>query len=178
MHGGRYPNMPFNQQMSFPSELTLRTTADGPRLFRNPVREIDSLHAAEHRWSGESLKPGGDLILSDVRGDLLDIRAEIDIGDADQVTLLVGGEPISYDAKRKMLFARGEAPLQPADDRTLQLRILVDRTSIETFANDGRVSLTGCFLPKGDQPRLVLRASGGTARIRSLVVYELNSAWP
>ena len=62
MRDGKYPGMPFNQQMSFPAELTLHSTADGPRLFRNPVREIDLLHGAEHRWTDAALKPGGDLL--------------------------------------------------------------------------------------------------------------------
>ena len=44
MSGGNYPDMPFNQQMSFPCELTLRTTPEGIRLFREPVKEIENLH--------------------------------------------------------------------------------------------------------------------------------------
>ena len=38
-----YPGMPFNQQMSFPRELILRSTAEGPRLVRQPVGEIAQL---------------------------------------------------------------------------------------------------------------------------------------
>ena len=34
----RYPDMPFEQQMNFPTELTLRTTSEGIRVFRVPVR--------------------------------------------------------------------------------------------------------------------------------------------
>ena len=34
--------MPFNQQLSFPCELTLRSTPRGPRLFKWPVKEIES----------------------------------------------------------------------------------------------------------------------------------------
>ena len=34
--------MPFNQQMAFPTDLTLRTTPAGVRLFRWPVPEIDA----------------------------------------------------------------------------------------------------------------------------------------
>jgi sucrose-6-phosphate hydrolase SacC (GH32 family) len=64
-----------------------------------------------------------------------------------------------------------------AENGRLQLRVLVDRSSIETFANGGRISLTGCFLPKEGQARLALRATGGVARVRSLVVYELKSSW-
>src|SRR4029434_804646 len=37
MRGGVYPDMPFNQQLTFPCELTLRTLPEGPRLCRSPV---------------------------------------------------------------------------------------------------------------------------------------------
>ena len=52
MRGGKYPGMPFNQQMSFPSSLTLETTPDGPRLFRRPVKELALLHKERHAWQG------------------------------------------------------------------------------------------------------------------------------
>ena len=175
MRDGKYPDMPFNQQMSFPAELTLHSTADGPRLFRNPAREIELLHGAEHRWTDVALKPGDDL-LADVTGELLDIRADIEIGDATYVGLVVGGQPITYDVDEKRLSAIGDAPLSPADGH-LRLRVLVDRASIETFADGGRVSLTSCFLPNVNGAGLSLFAKEGTARVRSLVVYELKPAW-
>jgi len=37
MNGGKYPGMPFNQQQSFPCELTLRTTPAGLRLHMVPI---------------------------------------------------------------------------------------------------------------------------------------------
>ena len=43
MAGGEYPGMPFNQQMSFPTENTLRTTEDGIRMFREPIEEIENI---------------------------------------------------------------------------------------------------------------------------------------
>ncbi len=50
MTGGSYPQMPFNQQMSFPCELTLRKTEDGLRMYRWPVKEISNLYEKEQRW--------------------------------------------------------------------------------------------------------------------------------
>ena len=38
-----FPDMPFNQQMTVPVELTLRPTSDGLRLFASPVRELAGL---------------------------------------------------------------------------------------------------------------------------------------
>ncbi len=55
MRNGRYPAMPFNQQMTFPVELTLRTLPEGIRLCREPVGEIELLHAETQTW------PSGDL---------------------------------------------------------------------------------------------------------------------
>ena len=41
MNGGKYPGMSFNQQMGFPVTLELRTTPEGPRLRKWPVKEIE-----------------------------------------------------------------------------------------------------------------------------------------
>ncbi len=38
------PNMPFNQMMTFPVSLSLRTTEDGLRMFAYPVEEIEKIH--------------------------------------------------------------------------------------------------------------------------------------
>jgi sucrose-6-phosphate hydrolase SacC (GH32 family) len=56
-----------------------------------------------------------------------------------------------------------------------KVEILVDRTSIELFANDGEVSLSACFRPTDDS--LTAECAKGSATIRSLKVFELASIW-
>ncbi len=51
------------------------------------------------------------------------------------------------------------APLS-AEDGRITLRILVDRTSVEVFANHGRVQLANCFVPAEDSNDLTLRSTG------------------
>lgn len=75
MAEGNYPDMPFNQQMNFPTEMTLHSTPEGLRIYRLPVREICKLYKKEHKWSKVTLNPG-DNLLKDVSGDLFDISAE------------------------------------------------------------------------------------------------------
>jgi fructan beta-fructosidase len=55
------------------------------------------------------------------------------------------------------------------------LAILVDRTSIEVFANEGETSLSACFLPTDD--RLGVQCADGAVKLRSLRVFELQSMW-
>ena len=49
-------NMPFTQQMSIPVEISLRTTPDGIRMFRNPVKEIESLYSKSTKLCDLSVK--------------------------------------------------------------------------------------------------------------------------
>ena len=172
MRGGRYPRMPFNQQMSYPAELTLRGTPDGPRLFRWPVAELDALHGKATRVNDVDVT--GESAVTGVSGNLFDIALDVDVGTATEVGLSVRGEPVVYSVRDQVLHALGTAPLALTDGR-LRLRVLVDRTSVETFAEGGRVSLTSCCLPKGEGVTVVAR--GGTAHVRSVVVTELKSAW-
>lgn len=177
MAWAKYPGMPFDQQMSFPCELTLRSLPEGPRLYRVPAREISSLHGREHSWTNQAIRPGENL-LAGVTGDLLDIRAEIELAEAAEVGFKLRGEPVHYSLVERKLSCLGQAaPLDPLANR-IQLQILLDRTSLEVFSNNGRVSLSSCFLPDRSNHTVELYANGGAARLVKLAVWELRSAWP
>ncbi|MGO8748852.1 MAG: glycoside hydrolase family 32 protein [Thermoguttaceae bacterium] len=176
MNGGKYPDMPFNQQMSFPRVLTLRTTSEGVRLAMLPVREIEKLRGKSHAWNDLEVKPGGNP-LAGLEGELWDMEADIAVGRAKAVILSARGEPIRYDVTSGTLSCLGRsAVLKPRKGR-IQLRILVDRTSMEIFADEGRITMCSCFLPNPGDRSLALSAEGGRAAARSLIVRELKSAW-
>jgi fructan beta-fructosidase len=170
------PGMSFNQCMAFPSELTLRTTPDGIRLFSQPVREIALLRHREHRWEAMALAPG-DNPLAGIVGDLFDIRAEWAVGDAAELGLVIRGIPVAYDARTQSLTCQGRtAPLQPVNGR-VRLQVLVDRASIEVFGNDGHVAMPLGVILDDENRSLEAFSRGGSTWIESLEVYELRSAW-
>lgn len=177
MTGGSYPKMPFNQQMSFPCAMTLHRTAEGLRLYRWPVKEIARLtdpaakpvEIRNRALADEPIKVGS--------GELWDVEAEFELKDASEVGLRVRGQAITYSARDHRLRCLGrEAPLEPESGR-VRIRALVDRASIETFGNGGRVSLTSCFLPRQREKDIEAFATGGTARIVKLSARPLKSAW-
>ncbi|MGE5531258.1 MAG: GH32 C-terminal domain-containing protein, partial [Bacteroidota bacterium] len=126
--GTEMPGMPFNQMMNFPCELTLRTTAEGPRLFVQPVDEVERLYGKR-----EAITGAGVLQI----GDVCDVEVECALRGAQQVGLHVRGIPVSYHMGAKRLSCLGcSAPLEAREGK-VKLRAIVDRTSIEIFANDG-----------------------------------------
>jgi sucrose-6-phosphate hydrolase SacC (GH32 family) len=176
MAGGKYPGMPFNQQMSFPSELTLRTCPEGLRLYRYPVKEIETLWTASHHWNDVAI-PTGKNLLADFKGELYDIEAVIEPAGAKEVSFTLFGQKVAYQTAEKELLAAGtQIKLEPIGGK-IKLRILVDRVTIDVFGNDGRVAISYCFLPRAGSKPLELAAAGGPAKIVSLHVHELKSAW-
>ena len=174
MRGGEYPGMPFNQQMSFPCELTLRTVDKGIKLFRYPVKEIETLHTEPFELADQTLKPGSNP-LSHLAGDLFDIEMEIVPGASAEFGIRLHTQAVTY-ANNRISCLGSTANLSPVDG-TIKLRILVDRTSIEVFANDGEVSMTSCFLPKEKSTGLEFYTKDGNVTIRSLRVSKLKSSW-
>ena len=177
MSGGAYPGMPFNQQMSFPVTLDLRTFADGVRLCTWPVKEIENLHGQRHAWSDIALRPG-DNPLAGIPGELFDIRLKMELGGATAVGLTVRDIPIRYDCKAKRLTCLGAAaPVEPAAGK-IRLQVLLDRSSLEIFTGQGRVNMAYCITPLAEKRSLAVFAAGGQATVRSLEVWELRSTWP
>ncbi|MBI2926398.1 MAG: GH32 C-terminal domain-containing protein [Verrucomicrobia bacterium] len=170
------PGVPFNQMIGLPVELTLRTTADGLRVFASPVKELETLRARSHTIKPQVLRAGVNP-LAGVQGELFDLTTEIAVGDAAEIGLNLRGVPVTYDVKRQELSCKDKkATLTPVGGK-IRLRLLVDRTSIDIFGNDGRLYMPmGVILPPENRS-LEIFARGGAAEIASLKVHELKSAW-
>jgi sucrose-6-phosphate hydrolase SacC (GH32 family) len=71
------------------------------------------------------------------------------------------------------------------EDGKVSLRLVLDRTSLEIFANDGASQIAKCFVPedKNDAPIVELSPAvvpNGAANVRrnvKLEVYPLRSVW-
>ena len=176
MSSGNSPGMPFTNQMSFPHELTLVATPAGIRMVRKPVREIETIRGREWKFENLTLNPGENP-LAGIEGELLEIHATIEVGAAAKVGLRLRDESIRYSTADHRLRCLGRnAPLE-AKDGVLDLRILLDRASIEIFADGGLVTMASCFLPEPNDRSLEIYAKGGKAKIVSLNVWELKSTW-
>lgn len=171
-----YAGMPFSQQMSIPRELTLRTTPEGLRVYSWPVKEMEKLRGKGETQSDTALKPGMNA-LSSITGELFDIETEIEPGRAKKIVLGIRGIPITWDPAARTLSCLGaKAEISP-EYRRLKLRVLVDRTSMEIFACDGRYVMSFCFTPEPSNKNLSLIAQDGEAKIKSLKVWPLRSIW-
>jgi fructan beta-fructosidase len=170
MRGGVYPDMPFNQQITFPRELTLRTTPAGSRLFRQPIREIESLYAGEETWTNRTLNAGQTLPLAP-HGDLFRVQALVSADTNATLTLNVRGTKIMFTHDAMNCGAKPVA----LSSALAGFDVLVDRTSVETFANEGEASMSKCYL--ATESGVSLRVTGGRARITHLKLIRLSSMW-
>jgi fructan beta-fructosidase len=172
--GEPFPGMDFTGQMSFPCELKLRRTAQGLRVFRNPVKEISKLYDKVQEWKDVAVQPDKNPIAG-IAGELLDVEVEFALGDAKEVGLRLRGATVSFvDGKLKSLDHSVE--VAPKNGR-VKFRVLVDRVTVEAFAADGLVSLTSYFQPEASQRAVEAFATGGSAKIVKLTVRQLKSAW-
>ncbi|CAD7694838.1 unnamed protein product [Ostreobium quekettii] len=126
--------MPFNMQMSFPATMELRTTRSGLRLFRWPIDEITSLYA-ESMSVGETALQAANDKLADFEGELLDFQIKFAADKQTHLVLVVRGQEIEY-RDGAFRYAGASLPAPPVDGAA-SLRVLVDRASVELFANGG-----------------------------------------
>jgi len=171
MRGSEFPEMPFNQQISFPCELTLHKTANGLRIFREPIGEISRLYRDQDAWTNRILQADETLRL-EPSGRLFRIQAQVSISGGGRLSINIGGNLVILTTKS---VESGTAPVSIADDIS-DVEILVDRASIETFINHGALSSSRFVLAK--ESGLSMKAEGGPVTVKWLTIHVLNSAWP
>jgi beta-fructofuranosidase len=175
----------------------LGVLADG-RLASRPIAELKALRAPIEGASVRNLPlgPGSPNPLAAVRGDALDLQLTFDFtgadatavalrvrqssADATEVRYEPGSQTLTLDTRRAGMGDRGvyQAHVPPAADGRLRLRVLVDRSSVEVFANDGATAMTARIYPRYEESTGVqLVAEGGSIRVASADAWRMRSAW-
>jgi fructan beta-fructosidase len=176
--GVTFPGMPFNQQMTVPVDLTL-DLRNGSKLRASPVHAIRSLRDGGARFEVQPTKPRAvarPLVLAEDL-DAFDAEVEIELNDAKGFTLDLRGTKLVYDAMKGTLTCKDvTAPLK-ADKGRLNLRILLDRGSVEVFGNQGEVAMSVAAIPDEKNRKLELIPNGGEITIPSAGVWKMKSAW-
>ncbi len=92
--------------------------------------------------------------------------------------LVIRGVPVIYDAAKQELVCHDRRNRLAPVNGKVRLQLLVDRTSLEIFGNDGLLymPMAGNFTP--DDHSLALTVTDAAIRIDSLEVNELKSIWP
>ena len=162
------PGMSFNQLQTLPCELTLRTTPDGVRLRREPVKELVALRDGPDQASS----------LEKFRAELIELRAEIEPGQATKFEFNLRGAKIAYDPKTQEIIVNGHRAPAPLVNGKQKLTVFVDRTMLEVFASDGLTYVPIPFIPKPDDLSVSVNVQGGgDATKQFLQVYQLKSSW-
>jgi len=197
-YGKDIPTSPWRSAQSVPRELALRTTRDGVRLVQRPVAELQRLRGTGRRLGAQPIPVGSTpLAARGISGTALEIVAELEAGAASELGVKVRTgrneeTVIGVDPRAGRLFVdrtrsgevsfhpdfpgRHAGPL-PIENGRVRLRILVDRSSVEVFAGDGRTVITDQIFPDSASDGVALYATGGPARLVTLEAWPLQSAW-
>ena len=173
---------------TIPVALTLRDIPGaGLRLCYNPVKELQGLRDEHFHFERQAITQGGSLLSSRrIQGELLEIIARFQLDTAAEFGLQLrkgtqGHCTVGYDTAKQEVFFNPEAgpnrtsqALAPRD-KVVQLHVLLDRSVVDIFGNDG---LTwNCEFFKADPKSLgvELYAKGGTVQLLSLDLWKLKS---
>ena len=171
------PGMPFNQSMTVPLELRLRSTKEGPRLTWAPVRELAELRLGSQAIPRQTLTPTSPDPLAKLRGELIELRLEGTPSADAVIELNLRGLAVAYSASSQELTVNGHRAAAPLVDGKLALTILVDRQGSEVFASEGLAYVPMPFLPDPKNRRMSLEVNSGGFKVDLLEIHELKSAW-
>lgn len=174
-NGVTFPGMPFNQQMTVPVELKLEKEKGEYYLTAFPVNELDELLEAVYEKERPVQKTAKAVILAD-NLETFEIGMEIELDKSKGFDLVLRGTSLSYDSTKQTLSCNGVvAPVIPRDGR-IYLGALVDRGSVEVFANGGRVAMSIAAVAdeKNRKAELIPK---GEITIKGVGVWRIKSTW-
>ncbi|WP_008523904.1 glycoside hydrolase family 32 protein [Halorhabdus tiamatea] len=181
--------------LSLPREVSLESDGD---LTIRPVPELERLRSDPYRVDGMTLTPESSNPLDGVESRTCEVNLEFDPGDADEIGLTVFQSPASEPREQTVLrYADGQLvverthsvqptansdtatheqaiPVSPQADGTIELRVFLDRSVIEIFANSRRCLTSRVYPASERSDNMELYAFGGEAHVERIDVWKLD----
>lgn len=181
--------------MSLPRVLTL---GEDRRLRMDVPKEIERLRGRGVQRTNLALRTDEEQVVDGVAGNSLEVAAEMIPKDAHQCGLKVCRSPhgeeetlVFYDAVEKKLkvdttkssLASGPrtveaGPFELLPGERLKLRVFVDKSVVEVFANSRQAVARRIYPTRGDSIGVSLFSKGGPAEVPSLEAWEIAPANP
>jgi len=188
------PTKPWKSAMTMPREMALKKEDDAWIMLVKPVDNIEKLK--KEKLVDESVLVT-DKKEYDTLGLQLEIEADIQPSAMCGIRVAVGNghyAEIGYDSTTQKLYidrshstnqsfnknfeklAHFETPLKMIDGH-IKLRIYVDNSVIEVFANGGEAAMTMQVFPAEDENKAMLFSNNGTATFSNVKIWRMKSAW-
>ena len=165
-------------------------------LTQRPAPQLTALREAK-RVDGASVSLDGGRWTAPAGGRALELTATVALDDADAVTLSVFESPdrrerteIRYEATNELVVDRSAAsedprarsdeqrmPVPPYDE-PLALRVFLDGSAVEIFANERHCLTSRVYPTRADSTGISFAASDGRAAVEDLSVWELGDGFP
>ena len=189
------PTMQYRGANTIARDLSLYRNADGELVIRcAPSPEIEAARVETHEIPSFRVKDSYEVpsLLDDNDG-AYEIEMQLKNSGSSRIILTLSndkGEKVHmhYDiARKQFVMERSESgrtdfsrdfpalTVAPVDDTdTINLRLFVDRSSIEAFGDGGKFVMTNRVFPSAPYNRLTFETWRGNFKVKSLKVYKLK----
>lgn len=182
---GNFPNLPFNQAISFPKEITLHKSNDGYKLYAKPCKEIENGHSKTKTISKK------DVLISTseqeyMTGGAFHAKAIFDLNQCSATSFGFAMDAFSvlYNTSSKSFSVSG-VPLRQTygangivpPDGLLEMEVIYDCSILEVFVNGGEYSVTATFTDSIVNKSIITVANDGSILARQLTIGELEPFW-
>ena len=182
------PTSPWRSAMTLPRELRLVPHAGGYRVHQRIAADFDGMDSLQYRAVKPALpfeRGGLDLGRADIRFNAAEARdLEIELANADGEVFRMMQKDGRWWTDRSRSGQTAFSPAFAAKPQAMDMdgepvrdvRLLVDRGSVEILLNDGAYSMTNQVFPRLPYSILRIRSAAGT-RLSYLRIDAVASIW-
>ncbi|WP_316736500.1 glycoside hydrolase family 32 protein [Pedobacter aquatilis] len=171
-----HKGMPFNGLMLMPTELTLKTTKDGLRLFSNPVKETEQLFEIKDSYTNINAKEATEKLKALNNTNTLRIKTKIKLSHAISAGISLNGQRIlDYDMNYNLVNGVFYSP-QDMTSMEISADIFIDKTSVEVFIDGGAYSYS-MERKLDSKNKDGFNFFGNNIEVKDLQVYSAKSIW-
>lgn len=185
-YANKVPTKNWRGAMTLPRELTLDQDNSGYFIRQSMVEEFDKITSNNENYTQVGLPiklDNKDLSQAELSFKCNDGLQEVVIGNTigEWIAIEIQDSQVIFDRRKSGLteFSERFAPsrqIMPIDAHINDFKIVLDRTSIEIFLNEGKYSMTNLFYPNENYSTLQI-SGNQDAIIQDLSIKNVKRVW-